>query len=318
MNAEIEAVFFENSNNKRLYGVLHRPERARNDVGIIILSPGIKSRVAPHRLYVKMAKRLCKKGFCVLRFDPQGIGDSEGEIEERMAADFYGSVQVGRFVRDTIDAMDWMEKEHGLSRFILAGLCGGAITGLLTGAIDQRAISLLGLGMPVILDSADTDKLKYITRGELNALGGSYFKKLFNIKSWRRFLSLKSDYRLISKSIMSLVTKQIGKHQANNASETSATSVNGLDSNFNPYFPMGMYNMLSSRKVLLIFSEADRLYWEYQEKFATPYKSMLEKHGENLEVRMVKDANHIFSFEEWNQEMLNLSCDWIQRNFHSV
>ena len=136
---ELKPVTFLNRKGCKLFGILHIPPQPRKDVGIIILSPGIKSRVAPHRLYVKMARRFCEMGFCVLRFDPEGIGDSEGEIEERMSADFYGSVQVGRFVGDTIDAMDWMEKEHGISRFILAGLCGGAITGLLTGALDQSS-----------------------------------------------------------------------------------------------------------------------------------------------------------------------------------
>ncbi len=95
MNAEVEPVFFDNRNKLRLFGILHRPEGAGKDVCIIILSPGIKSRVAPHRLYIKMAESFCEMGYCVLRFDPHGIGDSEGEIEERMSADFYGSVQVG-------------------------------------------------------------------------------------------------------------------------------------------------------------------------------------------------------------------------------
>jgi len=320
MNTEVEPVFFDNRDNLRLYGILHRSQDARKDVGIIILSPGIKSRVAPHRLYVKMANRFYEMGFCVLRFDPHGIGDSEGEIEARTTADFYGSVQVGRFVNDTIDAMDWMENAHGISRFILAGLCGGAITGLLTGAIDQRVHSLLGLGIPVILDSAKADQTKYMTRGQLEDLRGSYLKKLLDLKSWTRFLSLKSDYRLIYRSILTAIkgeTVQLNTPHPSPPVENEGVRVesNELGNNFNPYFPMALHNMLSSRRVLLIFSEADRLFWEFEEKYMSSYKNEFEKYKNNAEIYITKGANHIFSFKVWQAEMLKASCEWLDKNY---
>ena len=316
MITKAEPVSFDNRNNLRLFGMLHIPEGARKDVGIIILSPGIKSRVAPHRLYVKMATRFCEMGFCVLRFDPHGIGDSEGEIEERMAADFYGSVQVGRFVSDTIDAMDWMERDYGISRFILTGLCGGAITGLLAGAMDQRVCSLLGLGIPVILDSASTDKTKYMTRGQLEQLRDGYLRKLLDIKSWVRFLSMKSDYRLIYKSILTAVKGKANNSRMNNiASVNSPTSGEQTGNNFNPYFPLALHNMLSSKKVLLIFSAADRLFWEFEEKYIPLYKNEFEKYKGNIDIFIVKNANHIFSFKEWQDEMLNTSCAWLNKYY---
>jgi len=319
MNARVEPVLFDSRNNIRLFGILHRPEDAREDVGIIILSPGIKSRVAPHRLYVKMAKRFCQMGFCVLRFDPHGIGDSQGEIEERMVADFYGSVQVGRFVNDTIDAMDWMAKEHGISRFILAGLCGGAITGLLTGASDRRVDSLLGLGIPVILDNAVTDQGKYMTRGQLEVLRGSYLKKLLDIKSWSRFLMLKSDYGLICRSIMTAMKSKIGNaRKYSNESGNSTGSSTKTGHNFNPYFPMALHKMLSSRRVLLVFSGADRLFWEFEEKYMTPYKNEYEKVKEIIEIYIVKDANHVFSYKVWQGDMLNAAVTWLNMNYSRV
>jgi hypothetical protein len=255
-------------------------------------------------------------GFCVLRFDPQGIGDSEGEIEERMAAEFYASVQVGRFVNDTIDAMDWMEKQHGISRFILTGLCGGAITGLLTGAMDQRVHSLLGLGTPVILDSASTDQTKYMTRGQLEGLRKGYLRKLLDIKSWVRFLSMKSNYRVILKSMLTVAKGKVGNSRTNNNDSVSSTNPGEqTGNNFNRYFPQALHNMLSSRKVLLIFSEADRLFWEFEEKYMPSYKSEFDKYKRNIEIFITKDANHIFSFKEWQEQMLTVSCSWLDRNY---
>lgn len=316
MNAEVEPVVIDNRDKVRMFGILHRPQYSRKDIGIIILSPGIKSRVAPHRLYVKMGKRFCEMGFCVLRFDPRGIGDSEGEIEERMAADFYGSVQMGRFVNDTIDAMDWIEKKHGISRFILAGLCGGAITGLLAGAVDQRVHSLLGLGIPVILDSAGTDQTKYMTRGQLKDLRGSYLKKLLDMKSWVRFLSLKSDYSLIYRSVLTVVKGKTGNSQTNSSESVKSTESSlQAGNNINPYFEMALHNMLSSRKILLIFSEADRLFWEFEEKYMASNRDNFEKYKERAEIHVTKDANHVFSFMEWQADVLDTCAEWLSQNY---
>ena len=39
--------------------------------------------------------------------------------------------------------MDWLQKEHGIRRFVAAGLCGGAVTGLLTAQRDARIEGLI-------------------------------------------------------------------------------------------------------------------------------------------------------------------------------
>ncbi len=142
-------------------------------------------------------------GFRVLRFDFSGLGDSEGLVNEATAAEFYGTVQLGRYVSDTRAAMDWMEKEYHASRFILAGLCGGAITGLLAGANDGRVDSLIGLGLPVILDSDQVDPAKYLTTGELDQWREGYVSKLFDLRSWVRLLTFRSNFRVILKVLLS-------------------------------------------------------------------------------------------------------------------
>ena len=51
--------------------------------------------------------------------------------------------------------------KHGIEKFILSGLCGGAITGLLTSEHDTRVEALLGLGMPVVFDVSEEQRHKY-------------------------------------------------------------------------------------------------------------------------------------------------------------
>ena len=93
-----------------------RRREAARDVAVVLLSPGVKTRVAPHRLYNKMAAALTAQGFTVLRFDFYGLGDAEGDVPLRLLRDLYGSVALGRYVNDTKDALDWLARTHGYTR----------------------------------------------------------------------------------------------------------------------------------------------------------------------------------------------------------
>jgi hypothetical protein len=318
MTTDVKPLVFENREGMRLMGILHRPVDYRRDIGVLILSPGIKSRVAPHRLYVKMANKFSNMGFSVLRFDPHGIGDSEGDVEERMAADFYGTVQVGRFVNDTIDAMDWMQREVGITRFVLTGLCGGAITGLLAGAMDRRVHMLMGLGMPVTLDNAKTDQTRYMTWGQLHDVRGTYLRKLLDPKAWGRFLTLKSDYRLILKSVATKRNNHGSRPRMNWTIQDAVrddlrAEKSGASNNLNPYFPIAFHSMLESRRVTLIFSGADRLHWEFEEKYLGSHAKEFRRLQGNLDMHVIEKANHVLTFKEWQDEMLAILASGLER-----
>ena len=205
--------------------------------------------------------------------------------------------------------MDWMQRELGITRFVLAGLCGGAITGLLTGATDRRVHTLVGLGMPVILDNAKTDQTRYMTRGQLNDLQETYRKKLLDPKAWARFLTLKSDYRLILKSVttkrnnLGTRSRMTGPNADRNAMQAKNR---GSSSNLNPYFPLAFHCMLESRQVTLIYSGADRLRWEFEEKYLARYASEFHALKKNIEIHVIRDANHVLTFKEWQKEVMGI------------
>ena len=106
--SERQPVTFANRRGERLVGIVHAPADGGGDTAVVLLSPGVKTRVAPHRLYNKLAEALVAQGYWVFRFDFYGLGDSEGEVAEAYLADLYGSVALGRYVDDTRDALDWM------------------------------------------------------------------------------------------------------------------------------------------------------------------------------------------------------------------
>lgn len=307
MNSIVETETFKNRNGELLFVITHVPNQVeQKDAVILLLSPGVKMRVAPHRLYNKMADEFVNQGYVVARFDFSGLGDSEGEIEEDLLADFYNTVQFGRYVNDTVDAMDWAERKYKKNRFILAGLCGGAITGLLAGQVDERVEALLSLNIPVILDGSNQDKTKYLTEGQLDRLKTNYLKRLFDLKSWLRLLTFKSDYKLLFKSLIRKNKKRDSEKQQDNA----------VDSNVNPLFEPAFMDWIDrSKKMLLIFSGSDRLTWEYNEKFATPNKDQLDAINGGFEVHVVDEANHIFSYKSWYEEMMKLSLQWLKNDY---
>jgi alpha/beta superfamily hydrolase len=314
MTSEVLPVTFQNKAGHRLFGMIHRPVKpCVSGAAIILLSPGMKMRVAPHRLYVNMAERFVALGYPVLRFDFYGAGDSEGEVEEEYIADLYGAIQVGRHIDDTIAAMDWMQRTYGIGKFIVSGLCGGAITGLLTADRDQRISCLLGLGIPVILDGTHIDSRKYMTDAHLRGERDSYVRKLWDLEAWQswvRFLTFQSDYRLIFRSLLKPL---LVKFRGTNSTPPSACQSEERD-NTNPLFAPAFFNMMSSaRHVYLIFSGSDRLLWEYETKFVERNRAKLESCRSRYEIHVTKDANHLFSFREWEEDMLDQCTQWLHR-----
>lgn len=304
-----EAVVIENRDGLRLFGVLHRPEpETEKEVAIIFLSPGVKSRVGPHGLYNKMKNTLLDQGYTVLQYDFYGLGDSEGDLEERYLAELYASIESGRYVEDALCAIDWMQNHVGKKEFILAGLCGGALTGLVAAARDQRVKGVLSLGLPVAQDKM-MDATRFMTKGQLDDIGKSYFRKLIKPDAWLRLLTFKTDYRLLLKAV---VQRVIGKRRTK---PPKKSVIDAETTNLNPLVASAFNSFLESGgKLLLIFSGADRLAWEFDEKFAQPYAEKLEQ-LQGYEVHTIPKANHILSDSKWLTEMQCLADEWIKRHF---
>jgi len=319
MAANVKPVVFPNADGKRLFGLLHTPAvNLAPGIAVVLLSPGIKSRVGPHRLYVKLARRLCDAGFVVLRFDFYGLGDAEGELDETLVANVYASVAAGRYLSDTVAAMNWLQQEHRVGKFVLAGLCGGAITGLFAGAQDRRVISLVGLGIPVTQYSEDTSRYQFLTEKELDHFRRNYVKRALNWKSWVRLLTFRSDYKVMTKAFLAPL-KRVWRRDAAPASAAEPTGPPDLSGigNVNPHFSRAFFSMLSgSRKMLLLFGESDRLYWEFDEKFFRRSTRELDRYGSQLEISLIGGARHVFEAREQQEELFGKILEWLAKEYY--
>ncbi len=303
----VTPVTFVNRDGLRLFGIVHEPAVRRTGAAtVLILSPGIKMRVAPHRLYVKLAERLVALGYPVLRFDFHGLGDSEGDAPERLLADFYRATQLGRYVSDTVAAMDWMQAQHGAGSFIVGGLCGGALTGLLTAAQDSRVTALFAISIPVILDGSNSDAALYMTAPQLEETRTAYLRKwrIAEWRSWVRLLTFQSDYRTLVRALL----------RPRRSPSDPAAAATDREDNTNPLFAPSFNSMVAtSRPVLLAFAGSDRLFWEFEYKFLRRHTQELEPYSDRYRVHVTAQANHIFSLPQWQDDLFAQCCDWLER-----
>jgi pimeloyl-ACP methyl ester carboxylesterase len=120
-----------------LVGILTRPVAPvrTEDPAIVILNTGIVHRVGHHRMYVSLSRALARSGRTVLRFDFAGIGDSEQASAALSPLD--------SCMADIKDALDLLERDYEVSRFVLIGLCSGSDNAVLYGHQDSRVVGLV-------------------------------------------------------------------------------------------------------------------------------------------------------------------------------
>lgn len=120
-----------------LVGIVTRPSTPvpGPQPAIVILNTGVVHRVGHHRMYVMMARAFAGAGYTVLRFDFSGIGDSDRRTDQ------LSPVNAG--LADIREALDSLEITHGLSQFVLLGLCSGADYAVLYGHTDSRVVGLV-------------------------------------------------------------------------------------------------------------------------------------------------------------------------------
>jgi hypothetical protein len=159
--------------SRSLIGVVTEPERPTPGLpAAILLNAGLVHRVGPNRINVQIARRLAAAGFCSLRFDLAGIGDSANRTDDLSLKD--------GIVSDAKEAMDYLAREEGVREFVVLGICSGANNSLRIALRDARVIG----AVPIEPYHFSTPAYHFY-----------YFsRRLFEPRCWRRALTLRSDF----------------------------------------------------------------------------------------------------------------------------
>ena len=271
MDKELQVSF--NSGSSKLYGVLHSAD-ARGDSAraVIFLSGWSGSRLGPHRMFVKTARQLCSAGLNCLRFDFAGRGDSEGGTS---------NASIASMTDDAIAAMDYIEKNHGISKFTLLGICSGGKVAVSAAAKDPRVERL------VLWSAEPMGTLRDGVRRSRKTLSvvGEYIAKLMNPRTWKRIVTGQVNTRMVRKAVANCEQATPEERKAEDVILKQFTSYRG--------------------NVNLIYGTND------------PETCMASKAYETLchdskiphDSHRIEGANHSFYSLEWEKQVIDLTAD---------
>ena len=135
MTVPFREVVLQFGEQGRLFGILTLPYTI-NPARPVVLIPntGFEHRVGPNRLHVQTARALAAAGFCTVRFDVSGLGDSDAPAGGAASA-----------LVDSQLLLDLLDKRKLGSRYMVIGLCSGSHDGHQLCRADERVIGLFSI-----------------------------------------------------------------------------------------------------------------------------------------------------------------------------
>lgn len=189
-----EAVFWNPA--ARRFGILTRPctEEPRAQSAVVLLNVGANSHVGPNRMWVTLARHLAALGFCVLRLDTEGLGDSAGG-----PASARQQLYRTEAVVEVRAALSFLEARTGAGQFTLIGLCSGAYTASLTAFEDPRVSGQVLMNSQA-LDWKEGDTLDVLMRQSYKPTQ-TYVASLRDLAVWKRVLHSQVDVQGITRAV---------------------------------------------------------------------------------------------------------------------
>lgn len=302
------------SGGETLSGILHLPEDykyRRPDVGFVFVHSGSRGRRGNTFQYPVYSRYFADFGYPSLRFDPAGIGDSTGEVETCQVDDFYGAIQLGRFVDDTVAGVEEFYRHVQPKRLVLFGICGGAITALLAAPkLGRRVDGLVLISIPVLIDSSQQSEIDRIPKEYARKyLVSMYARKLLSIKAWKRLLTRQSEVGTIWTMLKATL---LGAGQK--ASSREEPEEEGKGTRFNRLFLEALDAMVEQRsRVIFLFGDDDTFRWEFEREFHNHYWQRNPGYARQCVVHYLPGCNHMFTMREWQKQALDLVSPWLQR-----
>lgn len=289
-------------------GIVTPPPAGTNaTTGILLLPAGLKYHIGPHRMYVLMARALARQGYWVLRFDPLGLGESDGAIPPAPLRDIWCTVERGRFVADSVLACDAWRQRYALTSVIVGGLCGGAITAQSAAASRPDLFQgVISLNTAVTLSLPRAQSGQNLSVFQARHHFRDYFRKFLSWDAWRRVWRGESDYFAIKGTVLTAMRSWLPFAPVRQGKPLP---------NENPQFIRTFLQLeKKATRHLLLFGENDNRWLEFSEAILQGYLHGARR-GSGYEVHTIGQANHEFHLKPWQTEACRLILDWLAREF---
>ena len=169
--------------DETLFGIVTEPEEEMRRRVVILLNAGATYHIGSSRMYVSLARRWAQRGYCVLRMDLSGLGESRARA---------GCADNNVFPPDAIEdiraAIDFMSRRHAPREITLSGLCSGAYHSL-RAAVDGLPLNRLLMvnAQNYFWDQSMT--LDGLQLAEVVRNPTIYRERIFSARAWKRFLT---------------------------------------------------------------------------------------------------------------------------------
>jgi pimeloyl-ACP methyl ester carboxylesterase len=254
------------------------PLSSEPPVAVLAFNAGLIPRMGPHRLWVKLARRLEKDGHSSFRFDLNGQGDST-QANSTLAFE-------SQAVQDIVAAMDAVSAQTGIRRFVLAGICSGAALSYKAALVDARVVAC------IMID-------------------------VYMYPTWRtRWVSL--QHRMIREGavkVLKEVTLQRLKALRNYTFGLAPVlqvpnALPGLEKPTPQEFALGLQSLLTRRtRLLMIYTGSFLFHYNYQNQFLDRFKPF--RLTGPLRVDFDPNLDHTVTEVRAQQFVLDKLCRWI-------
>lgn len=242
---------------------------------LICLTAGLIHHVGPHRLHVLLARSLAEQGISTLRFDFSGIGDSTVRSDDIPAQDIP--------VVEINEAITELEK-RGYTRFILFGICSGAVQAA-KAANDNPKVA----GLILVNTGSDPSN----TEASPEAAIQYYLKRsLWNPQAWKNLFTGRVKYReLFSTMFQAMLYKVKGKDK------NQPAMVDNLKHGIQPFIEQGT-------SILMVLSDRHAQFYDL-------YRNTIDSlQGAYFKISVHAEADHLFTSLSAQQDLIKEVCQW--------
>ena len=148
-------------------------QASRAHIGLVLFNAGVVHRIGPHRLNVRLARRLAARGIPSIRFDLTGQGDSARSLVTRSFEE--------QAVEDLRAAMGLLCSVAKVPQFALFGFCSGGVNSYAAAKVDERVAGLMMFDTyiyPTFWSIANRYVVKIRSRGLVTSTTGWFGRRL--------------------------------------------------------------------------------------------------------------------------------------------
>lgn len=261
--------------HRTLLAIASAPPTPRGAPAVLLVNAGVIHRIGPHRLHVRLARRLAQAGHRALRMDLSGIGDS-GAVPDQLS--FRASS-----VADIRTAIDHIAADDPAATAIVFGICSGADNALAAAEADPRIVGLVLIDPPCYVS----------TPARLRAL----WSRLRDPAVWA--------------ALPGKLLNRLRARLSPPAASANASSGGRQPPPLEDY--RRQLNGLAARgvRILSIYSSAQGVRYNHADQL---YEWFPELRGK-LDSLYYPDANHTFTEIAQQAALISAVMDWCQRRF---